>query len=105
MLSGASASPASLRVDIQNTTSSGAVYAYVTGLAVDNGNALMLLESDGHTVYYPASPSGPGAGLGANCAIALGGPGSTTSITIPQIAGGRIWFSVGAPITFLLNPG
>ncbi|HTJ71356.1 MAG TPA: beta-1,3-glucanase family protein, partial [Actinospica sp.] len=63
------------------------------------------LEADGHTVYYPASPSSTGAPLGANCAIPLGAPGSTTTITIPQIAGGRIWFSVGSPITFLLNPG
>jgi len=101
----ASATPATLQIDIQNTTTSSTVYAYVTGLAVNNGNALMLLESDGHTVYYPASPSSAGSALGANCAIPLGAPGSTTSITIPQIAGGRIWFSVGSPITFLLNPG
>jgi hypothetical protein len=101
----ASATPSTLQIDIQNTTTSSTVYAYVTGLAVNNGNALMLLESDGHTVYYPASPSSAGSALGANCAIPLGAPGSTTSITIPQIAGGRIWFSVGSPITFLLNPG
>ena len=101
----ASATPNTLQIDIQNTTTSNTVYAYVTGQAINNGNALMLLQSDGHTVYYPSSPSGPGAALGANCAIPLGAPGSTTSITIPQIAGGRIWFSVGSPITFLLNPG
>jgi hypothetical protein len=101
----ASATPSTLQIDIQNTTTSSTVYAYVTGQAINNGNALMLLESDGHTVYYPTSPSSPGSALGANCAIPLGAPGSTTSITIPQIAGGRIWFSVGSPITFLLNPG
>jgi hypothetical protein len=105
LLSRASATPATLQIDIQNTTTSSEVYAYVTGQAINNGNALMLLEADGHTVYYPSSPSSPGSALGANCAIPLGAPGSTISITIPQIAGGRIWFSVGAPITFLLNPG
>jgi hypothetical protein len=105
LLSRASATPSTLQIDIQNTTTSSTVYAYVTGQAINNGNALMLLESDGQTVYYPSSPSSTGAALGANCAIPLGAPGSTTSITIPQIAGGRIWFSVGAPITFLLNPG
>ena len=26
-------------------------------------------------------------------------------ITIPRVAGGRIWFSIGSPLTFLLNPG
>ncbi|HEX4790417.1 MAG TPA: beta-1,3-glucanase family protein [Actinospica sp.] len=101
----ASATSATLQVNLQNTTTSSQVYAYVTGQAINNNNALMLLESDGHTVYYPASPSSTGAPLGANCAIPLGAPGSTTTITIPQIAGGRIWFSIGSPITFLLNPG
>lgn len=101
----ASATSATLQVALQNTTTSGQVYAYVTGQAVNNNNALMLLEADGHTVYYPASPSSTGTALGADCAIPLGGPGSTTTITIPQIAGGRIWFSIGGKITFLLNPG
>jgi len=101
----ASATSAALQIALQNTTTSSQVYAYVTGQAINNNNALMLLESDGHTAYYPASPGSTGAPLGADCAIRLGAPGSTTTITIPQIAGGRIWFSVGAPITFLLNPG
>jgi hypothetical protein len=105
LLSGASATPSTLQIDIENTTTSSTVYAYVTGQAINNNNALMLLESDGKTVYYPTSPSATGSALGANCAIPLGAPGTTTSITIPQIAGGRIWFSVGSPITFLLNPG
>jgi len=101
----ADATTPTLQIDIQNTTTSSEVYAYVTGLAINNGNALVLLESDGQTPYYPTSPSSTGAALGANCAIPLGAPGSTTSITIPQIAGGRIWFSIGSTITFLLNPG
>ncbi|MEZ0109452.1 hypothetical protein ABH920_003466 [Catenulispora sp. EB89] len=101
----ASATTPTLQIALQNTTTSNQVYAYVTGQAIDNNNALMLLESDGHTVYYPSSPGSPGSPLGANCAIALGAPGSATTITIPHIAGGRIWFSVGAPLTFLLNPG
>jgi hypothetical protein len=105
LTSRASATTATLQIALQNTTTSNTVYAYVTGQAINNNNALMLLESDGRTVYYPASPSSTGAALGADCAIPLGGPGSTTTITIPQIAGGRIWFSIGSPITFLLNPG
>jgi hypothetical protein len=101
----ADATTPTLQIDLQNTTTSSSVYAFVTGQAINNNNALMLLESDGRTVYYPASPSSPGAALGANCAIPLGAPGSTTTITIPQIAGGRVWFSIGKPLTFLLNPG
>lgn len=101
----AQATSSTLQIALQNTTTSSTVYAYVTGNAIDNGNALMLLQADGHTPYYPSSPSATGSALGANCAIPLGAPGSTTTITIPHIAGGRLWFSVGAPLTFLLNPG
>ncbi|TAQ88715.1 hypothetical protein B7494_g2978 [Chlorociboria aeruginascens] len=94
-----------LRVGLQNETTSSTVYAYITGQAVNNNNALVLLEADGKTPYYPTSPSADGTALAVNCAIPLGAPGSTTTVTIPQIAGGRIWFSIGSPLTFLLNPG
>jgi Beta-1,3-glucanase/Putative Ig domain len=101
----ASAATAStLSVALKNNTTSNTVYAFVTGTAISN-NALVLLEADGHTLYYPASPSSTLSPLAVDCAIPLGGPGSTTTITIPQIAGGRVWFSFDKPITFLLNPG
>jgi hypothetical protein len=91
---------------IQNNTGSDTVYAFVTGQAINNGNALMLLESDGQTPYYPASPSAAGSPLAVDCAIPLGASGgSPITITVPQLAGARLWFSIGTPITFLLNPG
>jgi len=81
------------------------VYAFITGLALDSSNALFLLSSDGHTPYFPTPPSSICSPLQQNCAIQLGGPQSTTSVTIPHLAGARLWFSIGAPITFALNPG
>ena len=75
------------------------------GLAIDNNNAVFLLQSDAKTPYYPASPSATGAALSANCAIPLGLPGNIVNATIPRLAGARIWFSIGTPLTFLLNPG
>ena len=99
------ATAATLTVNLQNQTSSSTVYAYITGQAIDNGNRLFLLQSDGRTPYYPASPASTGARLAANVSIALGAPGHTVNVTIPHISGGRIWFSVGTPLTFLLNPG
>jgi hypothetical protein len=90
---------------IQNNTASDTVYAFVTGQAINNGNALMLLEADGQTPYYPASPAAAGSPLAVDCAIPLNPPGSATTITVPQLAGARIWFSIGTPLTFLLNPG
>ncbi|KAF2840198.1 glycoside hydrolase family 64 protein [Patellaria atrata CBS 101060] len=94
-----------LRVDLANQTSSNRVYAYITGRAIDNNNALFLLRSDGKTPFYPSSPSAIGSNLPADIAISLGGPGNTIHCIIPRIAGGRIWFSVDQPLVFKLNPG
>ncbi|EXJ87171.1 hypothetical protein A1O3_04130 [Capronia epimyces CBS 606.96] len=94
-----------LNIALQNQTTSNTVYAYITGQAIDNNNALFLLQADGRTPYYPTSPSAVGGSIQQNCAIVLGPPGNTVTATIPHIAGGRIWFSIDAPLTFLLNPG
>lgn len=96
---------ATVNIALQNQTSSSTVYAYITGLAIDNNNALFLLQSDGKTYYYPTSPSATGSALSQDCAIPLGAPGTTTTVTVPHLAGSRIWFSVGGTLTFLLNPG
>ncbi|KAH8751593.1 hypothetical protein F5882DRAFT_340104 [Hyaloscypha sp. PMI_1271] len=100
-----SASIGTLSISLYNSTQSSKVYAYITGLAINNNSALFLLQSDGATAYYPSNPTSNGTALSANCAIALGAPGSTRTVTIPYIAGGRIWFCVGSTLTFLLNPG
>ena len=101
----ATAQGPTLTIALQNQTTSGTVYAYITGRAIDNGNSWFLLRSDAITPYYPASPSSIMQPLGADCAIRLGSPGSTIQAQIPHIAGGRIWFSIGQPLTFFLNPG
>ncbi|KAI0971766.1 glucanase B [Xylaria arbuscula] len=90
---------------LKNTTTSSTVYAYVTGLDINNNNAYAFLQPDGKTLFYPASPSTTLQPLGADCAIPLGAPGTTTTVTIPQLAGGRIWFVVGNKLTFYVNPG
>lgn len=98
--------PSTVTFSIQNNTKSDTVYAFVTGQAIDNDNALMLLQSDGQTPYYPSSPSATGSPLGADCAIGLSASGGApTAITVPHLAGARLWFSIGNPLTFLLNPG
>lgn len=94
-----------LTIALQNQTNSNTVFAYVTGRAIDNGNAWFLLRSDAVTPYFPASPGQIMQPLGADVAIRLGGPGSTIQAQIPRIAGGRIWFSIDQPIEFKLNPG
>jgi hypothetical protein len=97
---------ASVSFSLQNNTLSDTVYAFVTGQALDNGGALMLLEADGQTPYYPASPPAAGRPLAVDCAIPLNASGGApVTITVPRLAGARLWFSIGTPLTFLLNPG
>ena len=96
---------ASLSLDLVNQTVSNKVYAYVTGQALDKNNALFLLRCDGRTPYYPTSPSSICVPLEEDCAVILGPPGSTNTVKIPHLAGGRLWFSIDKPLKFMLNPG
>lgn len=43
--------------------------------------------------------------MSQNVSINLGAPGNTVTATIPRLAGARIWFSIGAPLVFKVNPG
>lgn len=96
--------PDSLVLQLQNT-SADEVYAYVTGLDIKKHASRVLVTSDGHTLYYPVDPPAILQPLKADVAIPLGKNGAITKVTIPQIAGGRIWFSRGPQkLTFLLNP-
>jgi Beta-1,3-glucanase len=97
--------PQTLTIALRNGTPSNSVYAYVTGQAINNNYLLFILQADGQTAYYPLSPSSNGSPLAVPCDIPLGPPGSTTTITVPQLAGARLWFSVNDKLTFLLNPG
>ncbi|KAK3379325.1 glycoside hydrolase family 64 protein [Lasiosphaeria ovina] len=94
-----------LNIALQNNTSSPNVWAYVTGLDINKNNAVLILQSDGVTGYYPQSPNTPLSALAQDCHIRLGGPGTTRTVTVPQMAGGRIWFARDGQLTFLLNPG
>lgn len=93
-----------LQIVLRNNTSSPTVYAHITG-TTDNG--LFLLNADGQTAYHPSSPASGATmqPLGADCAINLGGPGSSRTVTIPLVYGGRIWFCKENPLNFFLNPG
>lgn len=97
--------PDSLQFNLHNASESSDIHAYVTGIALQHGGQRCLLRANGKDLYFPASPSAIGSPLGEDCAIPLGPPGSCTSITVPQIAGGRIWFSRDSALTFVLNPG
>ncbi|CAK7244068.1 MAG: hypothetical protein STHCBS139747_005602 [Sporothrix thermara] len=100
-----SGTPATLQIALQNNTTAANLYAYITGLSINNNNAVWMLQSDGVSAYYPANPSTDQQPLQADVSIVVGGPGSVRTVTIPQLAGARIWFSQDSPLTFLLNRG
>lgn len=97
--------PDSLQFAITNTTNSSEVFAYITGIALQHDGRRFLLQANGQDLYFPESPSEILQPLPQDCAIPLGGPGNTINLTVPQVAGGRLWFSVNGKLTFLLNPG
>ncbi|KAK6508829.1 hypothetical protein TWF481_003597 [Arthrobotrys musiformis] len=97
--------PETLEIELTNHTTSNTVYATITGLSISRSNAWFLLQSDGKTPYYPSSPPKILQPLSENCAIPLGSPGTSITVTIPRIAGGRIYLSIDKPLVFLLNPG
>src|SRR3569833_2905661 len=97
--------PDSLSLQLENQTSSSQVYAHITCLALQHGGARVLVKAAGRGLYFPQSPPQILQPLAEDCAIPLGRPGAKTTVTIPQMAGGRIWFSRDAKLTFLLNPG
>lgn len=92
-------------IALVNRTGSSGAHAYITGLDLNQNNRPLFIQSDGKTLYHPSSPAKPQGPLEADCAIPLGQPGSTTRVTIPQIAGGRIWFVLDGTLKFLINPG
>lgn len=63
------------------------------------------MKANGKDLYFPSSPKDILQPLEEDCAIPLGPPGNEVSITVPQIAGGRVWITMDGKLTFLVNPG
>lgn len=97
--------PNTLQIALKNDSDSNDVHAYITGIAIQQSGQRCLLRATGKDLYFPQNVSSVGSPLAEDCAIPLGPPGNTVEVTIPQIAGGRIWITEGGKLTFLLNPG
>ncbi|WP_236792958.1 glycoside hydrolase family 64 protein [Amycolatopsis sp. GM8] len=95
----AAATPATFTLNLANNSGSGTVYAYVTGTTPDN--RLVLIAADG-TPYYPPSPSATLTPLPVDCAINVG---SGRQVSVPKMAGARIYLVTGSKLDFFLNPG
>ncbi|UNI13550.1 hypothetical protein JDV02_000285 [Purpureocillium takamizusanense] len=94
--------PDTLNLVLRNETGAAQLYAHVTG---SDDKGIIVMSADGKTPYRPVSPKDTLQPLGADCAIPLGGGGSSRTVTIPRISGGRIWFCKDKPLSFFLNPG
>lgn len=98
--------PPSLEVQLHNDSSSSQVHAYVTGISLrERAGQRVLIKANGRDLYFPPNPAAIMTPLAEDCAIPLGRPGSTTTIRIPQMAGGRIWVARDGRLTFFVNPG
>jgi hypothetical protein len=93
------ATPATFTLNLVDNSGSGTAYAYVTGTTPDN--RLVLLAADG-TPYYPPSPATTLTPLPVDCAIPVG---SGRQVSVPRMAGARIYLVTGAKLDFFLNPG
>lgn len=99
----ASASPLTCELALVNDTDSGSVNAYVTGR--EFGTDRMMLLRAGQGPYYIEQPGGPNTPLPVDCAIPLGSPGSTTTVTLPRMYGARVYFVRESTLDFYVNPG
>ncbi|CAK4030969.1 glycoside hydrolase family 64 [Lecanosticta acicola] len=95
--------PNNLQIALRNDSDLDDLHAYITGIAIQHNNQRCLLKANGKDLYFPGKTDTIGSPLAEDCAIPLGPPGNTVDVTIPQIAGGRIWIAEGQ-LTFLLNP-
>ncbi|KAK4953794.1 hypothetical protein LTR10_008398 [Elasticomyces elasticus] len=96
--------PDSIQIALKNDSDLSNIHAYISGIAIQHDGKRCLLKANGKDLYFPENPPAIGSPLAEDCAIPLGAPGNTTTVTIPQIAGGRIWIAEDK-LTFLLNPG
>ncbi|GAB7366894.1 hypothetical protein MBLNU230_g1255t1 [Neophaeotheca triangularis] len=97
--------PDSLRIALKNDSETENVYVYITGIAIQHNGQRCFIKANAKDLYFPQDVSAIGTQLAEDCAIPLGKPGETKHVTIPQIAGGRLWITMNSKLTFLLNPG
>jgi hypothetical protein len=83
-----------LQLEIVNNFGSNQMYLYVTGS--DSNGVACMLGADGSFYYPDAGGSGVPIPITGNVATALGGMGSTTTVTLPDtLISSRIWVSEG----------
>ncbi|MEV7044753.1 beta-1,3-glucanase family protein [Amycolatopsis sp. NPDC051061] len=99
----AAAGPALLPLSITNNTGrADAVHLYVLGVNLSTGKLGYVNAAGGFTAWGPGgTPPVPAPDV----SIAGPGNGGTTTIQVPRGMSGRVYFSLGERLKFLLAPG
>ncbi len=96
------AGPSLLPLTFTNNTGRGdAVYLYVIGVNLNTGK-LGYATAGGTFTNWPAGGNPPTPA--PDVAIAGPGNGATTTVQVPRGMSGRVYFSLGKKLTFLLTP-
>lgn len=77
--------PDSLQIALRNDSDSNNLHAYITGIAIQHGGQRCLLRANGRDLYFPQNPPSIGSSLAEDCAIPLGAPGNTTTVTVRAV--------------------
>ncbi|KJZ75133.1 hypothetical protein HIM_05619 [Hirsutella minnesotensis 3608] len=91
-----------LDIVLRNDTGAAELYAHITG---KDDQGLLLIGNDGTKPNRPASPASPMQPIPPEWAIQVGGPGSSRTVRVPRMEGGRIWFCKDKPLALFVNPG
>lgn len=92
----------SLQIAICNQTGADQLFAHITGR---DEQGLILLSSDGQSLIRPGDPGDGHQPISDECAIAIGGPGATQTVTIPHMFGARVWLCKDQPMQFFIASG
>lgn len=78
--------PNSLQIALTNDSDLNNVHAYITGIAIQQGGKRCFLQANGKDLYFPQKSDAPeiSSPIRQDCAISLGPPGNTVTVTIPQ---------------------
>ncbi|KAF7537457.1 hypothetical protein G7Z17_g12845 [Cylindrodendrum hubeiense] len=98
-----------LDIDVVNRTNASMLYVHVTGRRLQNEEPYrdlgpMMMKADGQTPHMLTSGGAIHTLVTVDHGIRVGGPGARKRVRIPRLAGGRIYFSMGRPLKFYVNP-
>lgn len=98
-----------LDIDLVNRTDASMLYVHITGNRLHNETnqplGPMIMKADGQTPHMLTWNGVNASKLAVDHGIRVGRPGDTKRVRIPRLEGGRIYFSKGRPLTFLVNEG